>query len=237
MTVSDAPQVATITGVGVVCPTGRDREQFFRAVSCGTTALARPAAEDPATRMLNAVGVAPDVDPRTVLPATGVQAARAGDADVVLCGGAEAPLGTTAVARFVNARALASGWADPAAACRPFDLRRNGFVLVEGAAVLVVERADDGDAGGAPGYADLIGWGATTDAYHPNRARPHGGGAAESMRRPRRVRVGAAISNSFAFGGHTISLVLAPPSTRAVHSWPAEVAGSLDAPDGGRSVV
>jgi 3-oxoacyl-[acyl-carrier-protein] synthase II len=84
---------------------------------------------------------------------------------------------------FTNARTLAHGWADPTAASRPFDRARNGLVLGEGAAVLVVERAAHADARGAAGYADVAGWGATNDAHHPTTPDPAGTGAAECMRR------------------------------------------------------
>ncbi|MEI7032133.1 beta-ketoacyl-[acyl-carrier-protein] synthase family protein [Streptomyces pratensis] len=107
---------------------------------------------------------------------------RYGEADVVVCGGAEAPLNPTSALAFAHARALAHGWDDPEAASRPFDRRRNGFVLAEGAGVLVVERAEHADARGASGYADLLGWGATTDAYRPTAPRPDGEGAAQAMR-------------------------------------------------------
>ncbi len=108
---------------------------------------------------------------------------RADEADVVVCGCAEALLFDTFADTFTNARALAHGWSDPAAASRPFDKRRNGFVLSEGAAVLVVERPDFADARGAAGYADLVGWGASTDAHHPTTPHPDGDGAAHSMGR------------------------------------------------------
>ncbi|WP_326661074.1 beta-ketoacyl-[acyl-carrier-protein] synthase family protein [Streptomyces sp. NBC_00385] len=107
---------------------------------------------------------------------------RYGEADVVVCGGAEAPLNPTSALAFAHARALSHGWDDPEAASRPFDRRRNGFVLAEGAGVLVVERAGHAEARGAAGYADLLGWGATTDAYRPTAPRPDGEGAAMSMR-------------------------------------------------------
>jgi len=108
---------------------------------------------------------------------------RGGDADVVVCGSSEALLFPTLADTFGNARALARGWEDPAAASRPFDRRRNGFVLSEGAGVLVLERIAHADARGAAGYADVVGWGATTDAHHPATPRPDGSGAAECMRR------------------------------------------------------
>lgn len=122
--------------------------------------------------------------------ASGVQAVadavrliEAGEADVVLCGASEAPLFPTFADTFGNARALARGWADPTAASRPFDTRRNGFVLAEGAALLVLESADHAAARGATGYAEIAGYGVTTDAYHPTAPRPDGTGAAESIRR------------------------------------------------------
>lgn len=107
----------------------------------------------------------------------------AGEADVVICGSSEAHLFPTLADSFGNAWALARGWDDPAAASRPFDRRRNGFVLSEGAGVLVLERQAHAQARGAAGYADLAGWGATTDAHHPTTPRPDGLGAADCMRR------------------------------------------------------
>ncbi|KJS52186.1 beta-ketoacyl synthase, partial [Streptomyces rubellomurinus subsp. indigoferus] len=114
--------------------------------------------------------------------AEGLRLIRAGDADVVVCGGSESSLHPTIAATFANARALAQGWDDPELASRPFDARRNGFVLGEGSAVLVLERAGHADARGAAGYADVIGWGASTDAHHPTMPRPDGAGAADAMR-------------------------------------------------------
>lgn len=106
-----------------------------------------------------------------------------GEADVVVCGGAESPLNPTSALAFGHAGALAKNWDDPTAASRPFDRRRNGFVLSEGAGVLVVERAAHAEARGVAGYADLIGWGATTDAFKPTTPRPDGAGAAAAMSR------------------------------------------------------
>jgi 3-oxoacyl-[acyl-carrier-protein] synthase II len=114
--------------------------------------------------------------------AEAVRLIRAGAADVVVCGCSEAPLFPTLADTFGNARALARGWADePAGASRPFDKRRNGLVLSEGAGILVVERSDFAAARGVAGYADVLGWGATSDAYHPTTPRPDGSGAAACM--------------------------------------------------------
>lgn len=106
-----------------------------------------------------------------------------GEADVVVCGAGESSLLATIGAGFTNARVLARGWADPAEASRPFDRRRNGIVLAEGACVLVVERTDFASARNATGYADVLGWGCSTDAYHPTKPRPDGTGAMASMRK------------------------------------------------------
>ncbi|CAG6398385.1 beta-ketoacyl-[acyl-carrier-protein] synthase family protein [Streptomyces cocklensis] len=113
----------------------------------------------------------------------GLRLLRAGEADVVVAGCSEAPLFPTLADTFNNARALARGWADdPTGASRPFDRRRNGLVLGEGAGVLVLERAEHADARGAAGYAGVQGWGATNDAHHPTTPHPEGEGAAACMR-------------------------------------------------------
>ena len=112
-----------------------------------------------------------------------VRLLRSGEADAVVCGCSEAPLFPTLADTFGNARALARGWADPTEASRPFDRRRNGLVLGEGAGVFVLERASHADARGVGAYAEVVGWGVTTDAHHPTTPRPDGSGAAECMRR------------------------------------------------------
>ncbi|GAA2061810.1 beta-ketoacyl-ACP synthase II [Catenulispora yoronensis] len=108
---------------------------------------------------------------------------RGGEADVVVAGCSEAPLFPTLADTFGNARALARGWAeDPTGASRPFDRRRNGLVLGEGAGVFVLERKDFADARGAAAHADVLGWGVTNDAHRPTTPRPDGEGAKEAMR-------------------------------------------------------
>jgi 3-oxoacyl-[acyl-carrier-protein] synthase II len=107
---------------------------------------------------------------------------RAGEADMVVCGSSEAPLFPTFADAFGNARAIARDWPDPTAASRPFDRRRNGLVLGEGAGVFVVERTGFARARGAKPYAEVLGWAATNDAYHTATPRPDGSSAAQSMR-------------------------------------------------------
>lgn len=282
---------AVITGIGLVTPAGCDTGGFFETLCKGhPSGLRRPPPEHPAGPDLEVAGIAPDIDPVSVLPPTETRAVdrfvllalaaagsaladarlevgrdadprrvavvvgtgggglqtferysharlnrgragvssyllpgmlsnmasarialkygirgvsstivtacaagaqsiaeafrliHGGDADVVVCGGTESPLHPTVAAAFSNARALASGWDNPAEASRPFDRRRNGFVLGEGAAILVIERAAHAQARGRPPYASLTGWGATTDAHHPTMPREDGEGAADCMR-------------------------------------------------------
>ena len=417
-------RTAAVTGIGLVSPLGRKVDELWDALCSGRSGLRRPPDDHVVAGYLDAAGIAPDVEPTEVLPATetravdrsvllalaaahdaiadagirigtdvdpdrvavvvstggaglesyedfaaarrergrpavspyllpgmlanmaaariaiaygitgysssistacssgaqsiaeGLRLIRGGEADVVVCGGFDAPLHPTVAAAFANARALARNWDDPTLASRPFDTRRNGFVLAEGAAVLVVERLAGADARRAAGYADLAGWGAATDAHHPTTPRPDGAGAAACMRKavadaglapsdvdyvnahgtstplgdvaeatavhavfgdhrpavssikaltghllgasgavevvatalavgrgvlpptanlddpdprcdldhvrgaPRTGPVRAALSNSFAFGGHDVSLLLTPPSTRLTRTVP-----------------
>ncbi len=283
-------RTATVTGIGLVTSVGQQLAEVFDALCTGRSGLVRPAEDHPAAGSLEVAGVAPPIDPRSVvsgpdsrtldryvvmamvaaadamadanlevgrdvdpyrigtivsgtgglatlesqvvartvkgrlgvspylLPGMlpnmgtariaikygirgysssigtacaagaqsigeGLRLLRSGEADVVLCGCGEAPLFPTLADTFGNARALAKGWDDPTAASRPFDRRRNGLALAEGAGVLVLETPEHADARGATGYADIIGWGMTTDAHHPTTPRPDGEGAAECMRR------------------------------------------------------
>jgi 3-oxoacyl-[acyl-carrier-protein] synthase II len=115
--------------------------------------------------------------------ADAVRLIRSGEVEVVLAGASEAPLFPTFAETFANARALARGWDDPTEASRPFDLRRNGFVLSEGAALLVLESVGHAAKRHARGYADIAGYGVNSDAHHPTAPRPDGTGAAECMRK------------------------------------------------------
>lgn len=105
-----------------------------------------------------------------------------GEADVALAGGAEAPLTSMMVSGFARTRALTTRNEEPGRASRPFDADRAGFVLAEGAAVLVLESAEHARARGAEVLATLSGYGRTSDAHHVTSPHPEGAGAARAMR-------------------------------------------------------
>jgi len=112
----------------------------------------------------------------------GMRLLREGSADLVVAGGAEAPLTPWVLAGFAAAPALSRRESDPGAASRPFDRDRDGFVMGEGAAIVVLERVGDARARGAVVRAELLGYGRNTDAYHVVAPPPDGRGAADCMR-------------------------------------------------------
>ncbi len=105
----------------------------------------------------------------------------AGQSDVMITGGAEAAITPIGLAAFCAARSLSTRNDDPTAASRPFDKDRDGFVLSEGAGVIVLEEYERAKKRGANIYAELLGYGATDDGYHITAPLPDGAGAAKAM--------------------------------------------------------
>ncbi|MGI5836367.1 MAG: beta-ketoacyl-ACP synthase II [Chloroflexota bacterium] len=111
----------------------------------------------------------------------GLEVIRRGDADVMLVGGSDASICALGLAGFCACRALSTRNDDPKHASRPFDAKRDGFVPGEGAAVLVIESLEQALARGCHIYAELAGFGVTSDAYHMVAPDPEGGGAARAI--------------------------------------------------------
>ena len=111
------------------------------------------------------------------------EAIRRGDADVVLAGAAEAAICPIGIAGFNSCHALSRRNDEPQRASRPFDAERDGFVLGEGAAVLVMESLDHAMRRGAEPKGEMVGYGATADAYHITQPAPEGEGGARAMRK------------------------------------------------------
>jgi 3-oxoacyl-[acyl-carrier-protein] synthase II len=107
---------------------------------------------------------------------------RRGEVDVVIAGGAEAPIVPIAIAGFNACQALSKNNADPTGASRPFDARRDGFVMGEGSAIMVMESMESARRRNAQPLAEVVGYGATSDAYHVTHPAPGGEGAARAMR-------------------------------------------------------
>jgi 3-oxoacyl-[acyl-carrier-protein] synthase II len=110
------------------------------------------------------------------------RAIRSEEVDVAITGGSEAPIMPMAIASFSSMRALSRRNNEPQRASRPFDKERDGFVLGEGAAILIIEERERAKARGAHIYAEILGYGATNDAFHMVQPAPTGLDAARAIR-------------------------------------------------------
>ncbi len=109
------------------------------------------------------------------------QSIQYGMADVQVCGGAEAAVTPMGLSGFQQMKALSTRNDDPPAASRPFDANRDGFVMAEGAGILVLEELEHATKRGAPILCELVGYGASSDSYHITLPEPEGKGAARAM--------------------------------------------------------
>ena len=143
---------------------------------------------------------------------------RGGETDVVITGGTEAAITRMGLAAFQNMKALSTRNDDPQRASRPFDSDRDGFVLAEGAGLLVFEELEHAKARGAKIYAEVLGYGTTSDAGHITAPDPEGLGAAAAMRAAIQDS-GRAASEIDYINAHGTSTPLGDKAeTRAIHT-------------------
>ncbi|MBB4635324.1 beta-ketoacyl-ACP synthase II [Longimicrobium terrae] len=137
----------------------------------------------------------------------GWRAIRTGEADMIIAGGVEAPLAPLCYGAFAIIRAMSTRNDDPSRASRPFDADRDGFVMAEGASVLVLEELERARARGARIYAEVLGYGTSNDAHHMTAPRPDGTQAGRAMRTAMRTG-GVALEDVQVINAHASSTPL-----------------------------
>lgn len=137
----------------------------------------------------------------------GWRAIRSGEADMIIAGGVEAPLAPLCYGAFAIIRAMSTRNDDPSRASRPFDADRDGFVMAEGASVLVLEELDRARTRGARIYAEVLGYGTSNDAHHMTAPRPDGTQAGRAMRTAMRTG-GVALEDVQVINAHASSTPL-----------------------------
>lgn len=157
----------------------------------------------------------------------GMRQIRAGYADVMICGGSEAPLNQMCFGAFAILRAMSTRNDDPQTASRPFDRDRDGFVMGEGSAVLILEEYERAKSRGAPIYAEVAGYAFGNDAHHMTAPRPDGTQAARAMREALRDANVAPHDIGY-INAHGSSTPLNDPTeTRAIHNVFGDVARNV----------
>ena len=189
----DMDRVGTILGVGIggLEVTGESFKTLFERGPERLSPLAIPEliANEGAGNIAIALGAKGPCQVVTTACASSTDALgvaldliRAGRADVVIAGGAEATIMEFTIGGFMKEKALSTRFNDtPERACRPFNVDRDGFVMGEGAAVLILESEEHARARGAQAYAELAGYGASCDAYHITAPDPSGDGAVKAI--------------------------------------------------------
>lgn len=189
----DMDRVGTILGVGIggLEVTGESFKTLFERGPDRLSPLAIPEliANEGAGNIAIALGAKGPCQVVTTACASSTDALgvaldliRAGRADVVIAGGAEATIMEFTIGGFMKEKALSTKFNDtPERACRPFNVDRDGFVMGEGAAVLILESEEHARARGAQAYAELAGYGASCDAYHITAPDPSGDGAVKAI--------------------------------------------------------
>ena len=152
---------------------------------------------------------------------------RDGVADVMLAGGAEATVTPISVATFGNLKALSRAGGDPTKVCRPFDRDRTGFVIGEGAGVLVLESLEHAKSRGAEILAFVAGYGQTCDSYHRTALDPTGGGAARAIRQALQIAELNPDDIDYVNAHGTSTISNDPMETRAIKTALGEAASSV----------
>src|SRR5256886_1160968 len=169
-----------ITGLGLVTPLGRDVQSTWDGLLAGRSGAGPITRFDPGQSPVKVACEVKNFDPAQFLDKKEVR--RYDLFAQFAIGAAEAAITPLAVASFANMKALSERNDDPATASRPFDKDRDGFVMGDGAGVLVLEEWEHARQRGAKIYAEVVGYGMTADAHHITAPAPDGSGAQEAMR-------------------------------------------------------
>src|SRR5207247_568216 len=158
-----------ITGLGFVTPLGTNVQSTWEGLLAGRSGAGPITRFDPAASPVKFACEVKGFDPARFLDKKDIRRLdliRSDRADVMIAGGAEAAITPLAVASFANMKALSERNDSPETASRPFDKDRDGFVMGDGAAALVLEEWDHAKRRGAKIYAEVVGFGQTADAHH-----------------------------------------------------------------------